>query len=57
MPIGGHFAVGDGLNGFVDGVEPPFCLVGAGHCISMVLFKYIDKILVHYLLRHHDRYY
>lgn len=31
MSVAGDFSVWDFLHGFVDGVEPPFGFVGAGH--------------------------
>ena len=33
MSVGSHSAGGDALDCFVDGVEPPFGFVGAGHFI------------------------
>jgi hypothetical protein len=31
VPVAGYAATRDFADGFVDGVKPPFCFVGAGH--------------------------
>lgn len=51
MSVGSHSAGGDALDCFVDGVEPPFGFVGAGHfkCIiaySMTLGLCCDNMRV-----------
>ena len=43
MPIGSNVSVRDLLDGFIDGVEPPFCFVRSSHPMMRIEWNGMEE--------------